>query len=93
MRGQGNNSILRELEEQQGNIAVARNAGAEAASGDIIIFLDADTTISRQFVDEMKKYFQDPNVVGVGGLMPNRTNALAEIVFYFFNFLIMISFF
>jgi len=78
---------------KKGNIAVARNAGAEASSGDIVIFLDADTKISRQFVDETKRNFKDPKVVGAGGLiMPNRTNALTEIVFYFFNFLIMVSF-
>jgi len=75
-----------------GTIATARNTGAEATVGDIIIFLDADTSINKKFVDEATKAFKNPNIVGVGGMiMPNCTSALAEAVFYFFNFLIMVS--
>lgn len=77
----------------RGTIAVARNTGAEAATGDILVFLDADTTLTRQFVDEATKALRSPNVVGAGGLiMPLRTSMLTEAVFYFFNVLIMASF-
>lgn len=78
---------------EKGNIATARNAGAERSVGDIVVFLDADTTITRQFIDEVKKNFRDPEIVGAGGLiMPHLKNLLHEVVFYFFNFLIMASF-
>ncbi|MFH1821276.1 MAG: glycosyltransferase [Methanobacteriota archaeon] len=78
---------------KNGNIAVLRNIGAEVAAGDIIIFLDADTMITRQFMEEVKKKFIDPRIVGAGGMiMPSQANILEEAVFYVFNFLIMASF-
>lgn len=77
----------------RGNVGNARNTGAKMSEGDILVFLDADTTITRQFVDEALKALADSNVVGVGGLiMPHGTNQLEEAVFYFFNFLIKVSF-
>jgi len=77
----------------KGNIALARNVGADAATGEILVFLDADTAITRHFIDEVIKVFKDPEVVGAGGLiMPCGKSALTEIIFYFFNFLILISF-
>ena len=76
-----------------GNVGFARNTGAKMSEGDIIVFLDADTTIKRQFIDEVLKTFNDPNVVGAGGLiMPKGINQFEEIVFYFFNLLIIMSF-
>jgi glycosyltransferase involved in cell wall biosynthesis len=76
-----------------GNVASARNAGAEEASGDVLIFLDADTKITRQFIEGVVKNFKRPEIVGAGGLiMPQRKGLLQEIVFYFFNFLVMVSF-
>ena len=76
-----------------GNVGFARNTGAKMSEGDIIVFLDADTTIKRQFIDEVLKTFKDPNVVGAGGLiMPEGINQFEEIVFYFFNLLIIMSF-
>ncbi len=75
------------------NIAAARNAGAEIAAGEIIVFLDADTTINRQFIDGVKKNFRDPKIVGAGGLiMPHPGKLLQEVIFYLFNFLTMVSF-
>lgn len=77
----------------EGNVAQARNFGAKMASGEIIIFLDADTTITRQFIDEVIRVFKDPQVVGAGGLiMPHFKGVLTELVFYFFNFLVLASF-
>ncbi|MBC7218630.1 MAG: glycosyltransferase [Hadesarchaea archaeon] len=76
-----------------GNVAQARNYGAKVASGEIIVFLDADTLITRQFIDEVFRVFRDPEVVGAGGLiMPHYKEVLVELVFYFFNFLVLSSF-
>ncbi|MEM2874483.1 MAG: glycosyltransferase [Candidatus Hadarchaeales archaeon] len=77
----------------KGNVGRARNRGAKVSSGDILIFLDADTMINRLFVDRAIEVLKDPKIVGAGGLiMPSGTNLLEETVFYFFNLLIMISF-
>ncbi len=76
-----------------GTISAARNTGAKASEGDIIVFLDADTSINRYFIEEAMIAFRDPKVVGIGGLiMPHRKRSLVEILFYFLNFLIMVSF-
>ncbi|MGC8816623.1 MAG: glycosyltransferase [Candidatus Hadarchaeum sp.] len=76
-----------------GNVAQARNFGAKMATGEIIIFLDADTLITRQFVDEVVRAFRDPEVVGAGGMiMPHFKGVLVEMIFYLFNFMVMVSF-
>ncbi len=78
---------------EHGNVGFARNTGAKMSEGDILVFLDADTTITRQFIDEVLKTFNNPNVVGAGGLiLPQYINQFEEAVFYFFNLLIMASF-
>jgi glycosyltransferase involved in cell wall biosynthesis len=77
----------------QGNVSVGRNTGAKMSSGDVIIFLDADTKINRKFIEKALDAFADPEVVGAGGLiMPEGSSLLEETIFYFFNLLIMISF-
>ncbi len=76
------------------NIAAARNIGANAADGEILVFLDADTNINRKFIDEAINELMDPKVVGAGGLiMPQRAGTFLEAIFYFFNFIIMAAFF
>ncbi len=76
-----------------GNVGFARNTGAKMSEGDILVFLDADTKITRQFIDEVIKNFSNPNIVGAGGLIvPQGINQFEETVFYFFNLLVMLSF-
>lgn len=50
-------------------IAATRNAGAQASSGDVIIFVDADTIITRQVVEETIAAFES-GAVG-GGALPD----------------------
>ncbi|MBN1297098.1 exopolysaccharide biosynthesis polyprenyl glycosylphosphotransferase, partial [bacterium] len=47
--------------------AMARNAGAQRATGRIIVFTDADCVADRNFLEEMVKPFTNPAVVGVKG--------------------------
>ncbi|MEM3421569.1 MAG: glycosyltransferase [Candidatus Hadarchaeum sp.] len=76
-----------------GNVAQARNFGAKMATGEIIVFLDADTLITKQFMDEVIRAFKNPEVVGAGGLiMPHFKGVLVELIFYFFNLLVLASF-
>ncbi|MEM2878086.1 MAG: glycosyltransferase [Candidatus Hadarchaeales archaeon] len=77
----------------KGKVGAARNRGAREASGDILIFLDADTKINRFFVEEALRVMADPSVVGAGGLiMPEGVGLFTEMMFYFFNLLIQVSF-
>lgn len=50
------------------NAGGARNAGIEAASGDVLAFLDADVIAARDWLERVRRVFErDPAVVGVGG--------------------------
>jgi glycosyltransferase involved in cell wall biosynthesis len=49
----------------------ARNAGAKAAEGQILLFLDADTYLETNFVSEMFQDFADKRVVCVSGILKN----------------------
>lgn len=52
-------------------VGKARNAGAKAAKGSILVFLDADTVLEPHFVSEIYRNFADPKVVCVSGILRN----------------------
>jgi GT2 family glycosyltransferase len=52
--------------------AAARNLGARVASGDVLIFLDADTVPRTGWLDGMLAPFQEPDVVAVKGRYYSR---------------------
>lgn len=67
---------VRLIRNKQRGISVGRNAGAKAAKGDILLFLDADTIIIPNLLTEFEKNFRDPNVVGVTcSIMPSKMDA------------------
>jgi mycofactocin system glycosyltransferase len=59
------------LPQNRGQSA-ARNAGARAATGQIIAFMDSDCTAGAGWLRELMPYFQDPRVVLIGGLVEGR---------------------
>ncbi|MEM0475890.1 MAG: glycosyltransferase [Candidatus Norongarragalinales archaeon] len=79
-------------EGEHKSIGAGRNAGARAASADILLFNDADTIPEPEFFDKVKRAFEDPRVVGVGcKIIPAQVGVLSHAVFAFFNFLIWAS--
>lgn len=63
--------VLRNAEQR--GLSGARNTGVQAASGDVIAFLDDDAAAERSWtVHLLEAYGEDPDVLGAGGLVePN----------------------
>lgn len=47
---------------------LAKTEGAREASNDIVVFIDADTKVSSNFVKRIKGHFQDPDLLFLGGM-------------------------
>jgi len=56
--------------------AAARNRGAQAAQGDILLFTDADCIPAPDWVERMAAAFTEPNVVGTKGVYRTRQREL-----------------
>jgi glycosyltransferase involved in cell wall biosynthesis len=61
--------------------AFARNRGAEKADGEILVFLDADTPFSKNFLFEVNKDFENKNIDAIGNDKKNTyTNLLSHLL-------------
>ena len=63
---------VRVFSQQNAGPAVARNAGAKQAQGEIVVFTDADCVPSKNWLKKMVAPFSDPMVVGVQGAYKTR---------------------
>lgn len=68
-------TVLRQPRNQ--GPAAARNRGAAAATGDVVIFTDSDCEPAPDFVAEMLRPFADSGVAAVKGAYRTRQTALA----------------
>lgn len=55
------------VHEQNLGIAASRNTAWQKASGDIIVYLDADATASPEFLEKIRDAYNSPEIAGVGG--------------------------
>jgi glycosyltransferase involved in cell wall biosynthesis len=68
------------------SVALQRNIGAQKASGKLLVFLDADTTIPRQFLQKVDQYFsKNPTQLGCPWFIPMSYNPLILGIYLFFN--------
>ena len=56
--------------------AAARNVGAQHARGDVLLFIDADSTPDARWIEAMTAPFADPSVAGVSGEKKTRQRNL-----------------
>ncbi|MCU0521981.1 MAG: flippase-like domain-containing protein [Anaerolineae bacterium] len=66
----------RVLTIEHGGAAAARNAGLRAASGEVVLFTDADCAPCHEWIESMVRHFRDPAVMGVKGTYRTRQGSL-----------------
>jgi len=64
------------LQQQNAGPAKARNNGAKAAKGEIVVFTDSDCVPTMEWLEEMLKPFSDAIVVGVQGRYKTKQGSL-----------------
>ncbi|UCE15587.1 MAG: glycosyltransferase [Candidatus Bathyarchaeota archaeon] len=70
-------------------ISRAKNHGAKKASGNILVFLDADVHPPPDFVEKVLETFNNPTVIGATcHIMPAKSRLAELAFFYFYNHLI-----
>ncbi len=68
------------VEETEANVAKVRNRGMVAARGDILVTLDADSTLSENYLKEVERLMQTGRYLGGSGLMITDKLNLASII-------------
>jgi len=59
--------------ERERSLAIARNIGVENATGDIILYLDSDVVLDKDYIKEiLKVYKEKPDTLGVQGLIQSK---------------------
>ncbi len=69
--------------EPVNQIARARNAGARAASGDYLVFLDADTRIEGDILAKVEEHLASGRVIGGGAWVEPDSSWFGRILFKF----------
>jgi len=76
----GTNNRVRIITKSNGGKAMALNVGLAAATGDIIVALDADTQFQHDTIPRLVRWFADPRIGAVAGnaKVGNRTNMITR---------------
>ena len=78
---ESNNIDIIYLRNKENSGAIARNIGAEKASGDLVAFLDDDVVLDPDYYFEIKKVFLEfPNALGVHGHDKKAFNSAVKIL-------------
>lgn len=67
---------VRLISQENMGPATARNRGAKAAKGEIIIFTDSDCVAKKSFVGEIARPFEDKKIAGVQGRYLSRQSQI-----------------
>lgn len=69
-------AVVQLIQQAHQGAAAARNAGAQAARGDVVIFLDADCEPAPDWLEHLLAPLGEDGVVGVGGRVQTRQQGL-----------------
>lgn len=83
----GTNTIkMTLLHEPVLGVSKAKNRGAAAAEGDILLFLDADSQMSENLVQVIDRYYEQGNWLGIIKLFPDSMDRTARFFFRLIDF-------
>ncbi|RUM92151.1 MAG: hypothetical protein DSZ28_09865 [Thiothrix sp.] len=78
--------------EAKNQIARARNTGARAATGDFLVFVDADTVLEGDILDQVEVNLSSGQVIGGGAWVEPDSSGLGRLVFkYGVNYLLALK--
>jgi len=67
-------SKVKIINHQPPSLTAARNRGIREAKGEIIIMVDDDVILKKDFISQHLKYYGNPNIVGVTGKVELETH-------------------
>jgi len=89
-KGDGSAAKLHYIYKENGGKGKALNTGIEAATGDIILTVDADSALKKGAIRNLTKYFLDPEIMAVVGnvevVNSHTLVGMAQELEYFFGF-------
>ena len=80
------------VHEYTAGVSVARNSGSKIASGEVIVFLDADNTLKENFLARLENYIsREQCLAGTICTLPDNRNMRGWILFLFMEFIKTVS--
>ena len=79
------NKTLRLLSLPKANVSVARNAGALNAQGELLVFLDADTTLTADALQTISQCFKEKHAVATTLALPQEKKIKYQVTQWFKN--------
>jgi biofilm PGA synthesis N-glycosyltransferase PgaC len=71
-------------------VSAARQAGAEAAKGEIIAYTDSDSSVSKDWLDALVEILVDPSIVAVGGrVLPLRADFIRNFLYDLYHWFLI----
>jgi glycosyltransferase involved in cell wall biosynthesis/GT2 family glycosyltransferase len=61
------------------NLSMSRNVGIEAASGDIVAFIDDDAVPDPEWLNQLEQHYANPKIGGVGGYTIDNTGTRFQV--------------
>lgn len=70
------------IKQPKNGIGLAKTEGAKKAKNNILVFMDADCSVPKDYAERIRKHFSDPNLIAVGGLDLYKSDSRIWGLFY-----------
>jgi len=73
-------SNVKIIKHQPPSLTCARNHGIAEAKGEIVVMIDDDVIIKRDFITQHLTHYDDPNVIGVTGRIQQKRKFINKVI-------------